>query len=347
MLEKNETEIMKRWAYSEPPLLTVAVISYNHENYIAEALDGILMQETDFPFEVIVNDDCSTDNTVKILEAYAKKYPTIIKLILQKENQYSKGVKMETLLFEKAAGKYVAICEGDDYWIDPHKLQIQLDEMRKVENCQMSFHSAIDIWEDKSKKDEITTKQAKGNRLFSASDVVRGGGGFCPTASLIFEKEAVENLPEWFDKTPFSDYFLQIFGSLKGGALYIDRPMSVYRRNAAGSWSISEMLAIGTREKQSEKMIAALNDMDRYFEKKFHSEIKKMESDWCLDMAFAYLYNNDVDKFNQAICQSYRLSDKKSKKLLLSFYLRRFPVLLRGIGKLNKRLNKYLARNFF
>ena len=338
MIEKNETEIMKNWIYTEIPLLAVVVITYNQENYISDTLDSILIQETNFPFEIIVHDDCSTDNTASILNEYAKKYPNIIKLILQKENQFSKGINPTRAPIAKALGKYIAICEGDDYWIDSNKLQIQLDEMRKVENCQMSFHSAIDKWEDNSKKDEITTKQANGNKLFTVNEIILGGGGFCPTASLIFEKEAVENLPKWFDQAPFGDYLLQIFGSLKGGALYIDRAMSIYRRNAAASYS-SEMLDdIDLREKRFERMMASLNDMDRYFDKQFHSEIIKIKSDLYFRSALVYLQNNDFKKFNQAISKSFHLAEKKSKKMLLSFYLRKFPIILQGIKKLNEHL---------
>lgn len=342
MIEKNETEIMKNWVYTKFPLLTVACITYNHENYISDALDGIMMQETNFPFEIIVHDDCSTDNTVNILKKYAHKYPNIIKLILQKENQYSKGIMPSKTTFNKASGKYVSICEGDDYWIDPNKLQIQLDEMRKVEDCQMSFHSAVDVWEDKSKKDGISTKQANDNKLFSVNEIVLGGGGFCPTASLIFIKEAVVNLPEWYDKAPFGDYFLQIFGSLKGGALYIDRTMSVYRRNSIGSWS-STMLNIKKKEKEFQKMMETYNEMDRYFNQRFHSEIIQIESNSYLELALTYLMNNDIMKFKQTIRYSYDLSKNKSNKLLLSYHFRNLPILLQGIVKLHKKLNKYLA----
>ena len=335
MIEKNETEIMKSWGYTEPPLVTVACVTFNHENYISDALDGILMQETDFPFEIIVHDDCSMDNTVNVLNKYAQKYPNLIKLVLQKENQYSKGIMPSKTTFKRASGKYISICEGDDYWIDSHKLQIQLDEMRKIEDCQMSFHSAIDVWEDKSKKDEITTKQANGNKLFSVNEIILGGGGFCPTASLILEKEAVVNLPQWYDKALFGDYFLQIFGSLKGGALYIDRPMSVYRRNTPGSWS-GTMQDISMREKRFEKMMTTLDEMDRYFNRRFHSEILKIESDWYLRLALAYLHNNHFEKFDHAISESYHLSEVKSKKLLLSYYFRKFPLFLQSMGKLNR-----------
>ena len=342
MIEKNEAEIMKSWEYTDPPLVSVACVTYNHENYISDALDGILTQETDFPFEIIVHDDCSIDNTVNILKKYAQKYPNIIKLILQKENQYSKGIMPSKTTFKKASGKYISICEGDDYWIDSHKLQIQLDEIRKIKDCQMSFHSAIDVWEDQSKKDGVTTKQANGNKLFSVNEIILGGGGFCPTASLILEKEAVVNLPGWFDKAPFGDYFLQIFGSLKGGALYIDRPMSVYRRNAIGSWS-SAMLEIEKKEKSFQKMLESYNEMDRYFNQRFHSEIIQIESNSYLEMALSYLISNNIMKFKHTIKYSYSLSEKKSKKLLLSYHLRNFPILLKCIVKQYKMLNKFLA----
>lgn len=342
MIAKNETEIMKNWRYTEPPLLTVACITYNHENYISEALNGILMQETDFPFEVIVHDDCSTDKTVDILLAYAEKYPTIIKLILQKENQWSKGIMPAKTTFNRASGKYIAVMDGDDYWTDPHKLQIQLDEMRKIEDCQMSFHSAIDKWEDGSKKDGISTKQANGNKLFTASEVVLGGGGFCPTTSLIFEKEAVVNLPQWYDNAPFGDFLLQIFGSLKGGALYIDRPMSVYRRNATGSWSVA-MLNIENKEKEFQRLLETYNEMDSYFNQRFHSEILQIKSELYLEMALSYLISNNIIKFKQTIEECYSLSEKKSKKLLLSYHLRNWPTLLKGMAKLYRKLNKYVA----
>ena len=337
MIEKNETEIMKDWAYIEPPLLTVASVTFNHENYISESLDGILMQETDFPFEIIVHDDCSTDNTAKIIEEYAKKFPTIIKPILQKENQYSKGVKVFTFIEEKILGEYVAICEGDDYWIDPNKLQIQLDEMRKVENCNLSFHSAIVVWEDKSKKDGIISKQANSNKIFTTSEVIKGDGGFCPTVSLIYKKEIGENLPEWYSKAPFGDYFMQILGSVRGGALYIDRSMAVYRGNTPGSWSEGRS-KVETREKQVKQLMKTMDEMDRYFDNKFHPEIMQIKSHWYYELARAYLQNNDFKKFNQTISKSYHMAEKKSKKLLLNFYLRNFPLLLQYMGKLNKYL---------
>lgn len=334
---KTENEIMNNWRCKGKPVVSVCINTYNHENFVTTALDGVLMQETTFPFEIIVNDDCSTDNTINILKEYTLKYPSIIKLILQKENQYSKGIIPLIVNFEKAVGDYIAICEGDDYWIDPCKLQIQINEMRKVEDCQMSFHLAIDKYYDNSKKDEITTKRAEGNKLFSTADMIKEGGEFCPTASLIFKKEVVKNLPWWFYEAPFGDHFLQILGSLKGGALYIDRLMSVYRRNVPGSWSNS-IQDFERKAKEYEKIIISLDHLDRDLGKQFHSEVRNMNSGMYLYISLFYLQDNKFKRFNHAISQSYHLAEKKSKKLMFLFYLRNFFIILRGIQKLNKYL---------
>ena len=114
--------------YKKDILVTVVSLAYNHEPYIRQCLEGFVMQKTNFAFEVLIHDDASTDGTADIIREYELKYPDIIKPIYQKENQYSKGVFIEkTFLYPNAKGKYIAECEGDDYWIDPYKLQKQVD----------------------------------------------------------------------------------------------------------------------------------------------------------------------------------------------------------------------------
>lgn len=113
----------------DTPLVSICSITYNHAQYIRECLDGFLMQKTKFPYEIIINDDCSTDGTTEIIKEYAEKYPNIIRSIFHEENQYQKGVRgmFQQFVIPKARGKYVAFCEGDDYWTDPLKLQKQVD----------------------------------------------------------------------------------------------------------------------------------------------------------------------------------------------------------------------------
>lgn len=110
------------------PLVSIDFITYNHEAYIRDALEGFLMQKTNFTFEVLIHDDASTDQTANIIQEYEKKYPDIIKPIYQTENQYSKGVEITTQIqFPHARGKYIALCKGDDYRKDHFKLQKQVD----------------------------------------------------------------------------------------------------------------------------------------------------------------------------------------------------------------------------
>ncbi|HHX61228.1 MAG TPA: glycosyltransferase [Epulopiscium sp.] len=105
------------------PLVSICCLAYNHEKFIRQALDGFIMQESNFPIEVLIHDDASTDDTANIIREYEKKYPEIIKPIYQTENQYSKGVGISvTYNFPRAKGKYIAMCEGDDYWTDPYYL---------------------------------------------------------------------------------------------------------------------------------------------------------------------------------------------------------------------------------
>lgn len=123
----TEVEILSCWSEDhKKPLVTFLCTTYNHEGYIEDALRGFLIQKTKFPFEILVHDDASKDQTALIVRKYQDQYPNIIKSILQAENQYSQGKRVMLSVVERAAGKYIAICEGDDFWVDPDKIQIQV-----------------------------------------------------------------------------------------------------------------------------------------------------------------------------------------------------------------------------
>ena len=124
------------------PEVSICCITYNHAKYIRDALDGFLMQKTSFPIEVLIHDDASTDGTADIIREYEAKYPDIIKPVYQTENQYSKGLRMVNMKYNypRAQGKYIALCEGDDFWTDPKKLQIQYDFMESHPDYSLCMH---------------------------------------------------------------------------------------------------------------------------------------------------------------------------------------------------------------
>ncbi len=140
---KREQDLMAAWGNRFAPLVSIVCLAYNHAPFIRETLDGFLLQETDFPFEVIVHDDASTDATAAIIREYAARYPSLIKPIYQQENQYRQGVTVSTQLFAQAHGRYIAYCEGDDYWTDPRKLQIQVDFLERHRDYVMTYHDAF------------------------------------------------------------------------------------------------------------------------------------------------------------------------------------------------------------
>lgn len=338
MIEKTETEIMKNWRYSDDPVVSILCTSYNHENYIEEAIDGFLMQETDFPFEIIIHDDASTDNTANKIKPYAEKYPNIIKTILQKENQYSQGKKVFFLMLEKAKGKYHAICEGDDYWIDSKKLQIQIDLMEQNPECVISCHPAEERF-NKDKHGKAYAKHADGNKIFSTSEVILFGGNFCPTASIVCRQELWSNLPSFFYNVPTGDYFIQILGSLNGGALYIDRFMSVYRKGVPSSWSTS-MKNIEEKEKWSHDLVASLNDLNIYFDKKYHNEIEQVISEHYYRLALYYFNLGMYKKFKKSIESSSNIHKLDYITYYIYYYFRSVPELIKYFRKLKHWLDK-------
>ncbi|MCG2579794.1 MAG: glycosyltransferase family 2 protein [Marinobacter sp.] len=140
----SEEEITIGWeADLDAPMVSVVCHTYNHEKFIADALNGFLAQVTTFPFEIIVHDDASTDNTPEVIRKYASRYPKIIRLILQTENIYQKGLRPPMFSFPKARGKYIAFCEGDDYWIDKKKLEVQVSFLENNPDYVLCYTDAV------------------------------------------------------------------------------------------------------------------------------------------------------------------------------------------------------------
>ena len=145
MFSKSEEEIMSTWNSKKYPdcLIVIRCPTYNHEKYIEDAIIGFLSQVTEFPFKIYIHDDCSTDGTASIIKRYEDKYPNIMQAVYEKENQYSKGEegrKRSAELRKKFCNcKYEALCEGDDFWIDPAKLQKQVEYMESHEDCSLTF----------------------------------------------------------------------------------------------------------------------------------------------------------------------------------------------------------------
>lgn len=215
------------------PLVSVCTLAYNHEPYIRECLDGILMQKTNFAFELLIHDDASTDGTADIIREYEAKYPDIIKPIYQTENQYSKGVKINaTIQFPRAKGKYIALCEGDDYWTDPLKLQKQVDFMEAKEEYSLCFHNAKVIYEHKNKEPHLFANIE--NREYSAPEIYETW--YIQTATVLFKAQSLFKNIDILQTNKFyyGDNPLFCTLSLDGKLYGMKDVMSAYRVNNGG-----------------------------------------------------------------------------------------------------------------
>jgi glycosyltransferase involved in cell wall biosynthesis len=224
------------------PEITVRVITYQHEPYIGECLESILRQETDIPFEIIIGEDQSTDGTREICIDYAKRYPDKIRLFLNHRENNIKVDGKATARFNSmflnfmSRGDFVMSVDGDDYWIDSKKIQFQYERMINNPKCHLSFHPVISQEYGNNSASTIFKQHKDSDYVFNTKELIQRGGDFCPTVSLMIKRDSLL-LQEWVLQVPTGDVYAQIFASIHGGALYINRVMAVYRRNVPGSWS--------------------------------------------------------------------------------------------------------------
>lgn len=255
------TEISDTSLLPKSPVVSVNMMAYNHGPYLADAIEGVISQETDFPIELVIGEDCSIDNTREIALDYQRRYPNLIRVIYSDQNVGMMANGLRTLL--ACRGEFIAFCEGDDYWIDSGKLCEQVNVLSKLKNINIAFHSCYHE-HDKTKEKTISHVYFSTDKILTLSEVIAGGGILMPTASLLIRRSLLVSVLDWFYTTmpPIGDYFLQVFGSKNGGAYYINKPMSIYRKEVETSWT-----------ERTEKSI----DLVIEFEKKFFLALKKLE----------------------------------------------------------------------
>lgn len=213
--------------------LSILTTTYNQEKFIAQALDGFVMQKTNFPFQVIISDDCSTDKTREIIKKYQKKYPEIIKPIFREKNLGPMDNFIETL--NVADTEYVALCDGDDFWTDELKLQKQVDFLDKHKDYNICFHQTIIFFEDGSRKDEIYPYDIPETTTFE--DVLKGC--YMPANSVVYRWKfrKKDSFKSKFPKNIVpGDYYVHMLHACDGKVKFIEEVMSKYRRHDGGMW---------------------------------------------------------------------------------------------------------------
>ena len=259
-MTRTQEEIMKDWKDNAiTPIVSICCTTYNHEDYIKDAIKSFLMQKTNFSFEILIRDDYSTDNTALIIKSYAKKYPKIIKPIFEQENTYSKGIRPLLALHKLAKGKFIAICEGDDYWITKTRLQRQVDFLKTHDDYYIVLGKSLI-----KKRDEVISYESRWDTKRTDFDVL---DYICKMFGHTSTICCRNHFHDWQVDTAFKclqgDQHFVLFQSLPhcDKIKYFDEVLSVYRDHPGGVTKRAHNLNI---DNSVNSYINILKDFDNY-----------------------------------------------------------------------------------
>lgn len=302
------------------PIIGIKCLAYNHETTIRQCLDGFVKQKTEFPFIAVVHDDASTDRTTEIIREYAAQYPDIIKPIFEEKNLYQnspRGTIGKIVDSSLRECKYIAICEGDDYWIAPDKLQQQVKFLEEHPEYTMCCTDAVII----TNEGETSWSISETDIDLSLENLIKNGGLYIATASIVYRKEVKDDYPQCCVQCSVGDHPLQIMCGLKGKVRYFSKKMVAYRYAMGKSWTarkknrnVEELL---TSWKTSISMLEGLNV---YSERKYERYFKEGALHLILQNASNYPAHAKyiLNEMLKIIPDCINYADKKSKlKLFL------------------------------
>ncbi|MEK3825527.1 glycosyltransferase [Paenibacillus sp. FSL K6-1558] len=251
--------------YDKKIICSVLLVTYNHEKYIQQAIESILEQKTNFNYEIIVADDCSTDQTNNIIAEYANEYPELFKILPEQDNlgitlNYKRG-------FAACDGEYLAVLEGDDYWTDPQRLQKHVDFLESNKACVLTFNQFV-VHDMKKKRHKVQPwSWDKSFQLINTSELVLDNfiGNF---STCVYRTKNIKMIKESLYELTVYDWMTNIVVSQEGLIAYLPEVMSVYRLHPNGTWSQKDEV-----EKLNET-IKLIDDYDYFLEKLYHEEFK-------------------------------------------------------------------------
>lgn len=334
-LQEPISIINQKWPEGTLPLVSSTTNTYNQRDYIEKCIEGILLQKTTFPVRMVIFDDASTDGTREIIQKYEAKYPQLIKGFYPKKNTYKKPERKLAFLPRdrvRNEAKYIAYCEGDDYWTDPLKLQKQVDFMEANPDCSLCF-TRVKVKEE-NKEDRFYGDGLKKEPVkYSLRDFIKTNNSIgVRTVSMMFKSSDVKEMPKWYSKSPIGDLALQLYLGTKGSYGYLPQEMAVYNRGNPGAWSANNH-SVEWRIRQIEHLNEAYELFDQGTNGKYHQLVRQRNKKWILSrieyvqqhfdrkdqskIIFKYLkYTLPFDKRRILIWMRFVLGNKTVNKLL-------------------------------
>lgn len=294
------------------PLVSVSLITYNQEKFIAQAVNGILNQDVNFKYELIIGDDCSTDGTRTILQEFKNTYPEIIKLILHSEKgEGIPGKKNFLSTIDASTGKYIALCDGDDYWTNPHKLQKQVDFLEANPGYAICFH-AVNILEDGVERPSELNHSDK-EETFSILDLAKDN--LMHTPSVVFRNGLIDAFPKWFNASPVGDYVLHMLNARKGLIKYFPQVMAIYRKHNTGYWSGLERIKI------LDRWLTVLNFLiDEDFEDGVKHNLLMQRRKYAEEILLLLMNEKTWQHFLEKLAEFSKQDDSIAQKWLTEYY---------------------------
>lgn len=296
---------------TDNPLVSVLMITYNHEKFIAQAIESVLMQHVNFKYEIVIGEDCSTDRTKNIVVDYQKKYSNRIKLLLQETNVGMHKNFIDT--YYSCQGKYIALLEGDDYWTDPHKLQKQVDFLEANPEYVICFHP-IKIWKEDEQQlvgDYITRNVPETTDIYELTK-----GNYIHTPSVLYRNGLIKNFPAEFYKSPAGDYFLHMLNAQFGKIKKLPDYMAVYRMHDKGVWAKNDS------DVRIVKWLDVLTLLHSYFISQNKLEYAKLLEQQYIEQTqrlLCYYFTNK--KSNKEILDAFNLIRKKIPGIIENNFL--------------------------
>jgi glycosyltransferase involved in cell wall biosynthesis len=282
--------------------VSVVMITYNHEQFITQAVASAVEQEVNFDYEIVIGEDCGTDRTREILLELAKKHPDKIRLLLHEKNLGANRNFITTI--QAAKGEYIAVLDGDDYWTSPHKLQKQVDFLDHHPECVICFHNALAVYSDKSRA-EHALRPANQKAISTIEDLF--AANFIPACSEMYRREVEPDLPAWYYSLKIGDWPHHILKAQHGKIGYINEVMATYRIHRGGTWSAKNDLS---RLRTYLEMFALLNV---YLGYNYDRLIRAKIASYCLDMAAVQAELGDIASAKRYLSKS--ISDYPTKQI--------------------------------
>jgi len=267
-------------------MVSILCITYNHAKFIEDAIKGFLIQERNFDLEIIIGDDASSDGTIEILKHYKNSYPSLFNITLNEVN-----IGMMKNLYQnitKCKGKYIAICEGDDYWIDSHKLQKQINFLEANPDYSICFHR-VSILEPNGTNKIENLNSSVYPLTYTIEQLAKGN--FMHTPSVVFRNHF--ELPSWFIDASVGDYVLHMLNAMNGKIYYLPDVMAVYRKHQGGVWSMKSDL--WRLEKWISMLELLLCNCD--FSGVVKENLINQYANYCFEISMLYLKNDNNQLF--------------------------------------------------